>query len=334
MQSAERASAEGQRPKPVVVAGRKPVRSEIGVIIGIVVVWAVFYLLSPKFLWISNLGNIFTAAAVMGIIAVGMAFLIIAGEFDLSVGAVSTVVPIIMLKLSQGLHVPLIVGFAAGMVVAGLIGFANGYVTLRLKLPSFIVTLASMLLLSGTILAITGGFLTDHIGPKPPLFLAFAARFGAFSVSTIWMLAVVAVFAFILDYTRYGNWVYAVGGNREVAEKLGIKVARVKITNFVICALLAGFAGCVGVARISSVNPAADFDLMFNAMAGGIIGGCLISGGRGSIIGTLLGVILLTSVNSGLILAGASPYWYRAFVGAIVLAVVIINLVVGKKVRK
>jgi simple sugar transport system permease protein len=98
--------------------------------------------------------------------------------------------------------------------------------------------------------------------------------------------------------------------------------------------VLSGFSGCVGAARVYSVNPTIGFDLMFNAMAAAIIGGCLITGGHGSIIGTFLGVILLSSVSSGLILAGASPYWYRAFVGAIILGVVLINLAVNKRIKR
>jgi len=148
------------------------------------------------------------------------------------------------------------------------------------------------------------------------------------------MFGIVILFSLILDHSKYGNWVYATGGNVVVATKMGVATHRVKIINFVICSLLAGFAGCVGASRVYSVNPAVGFDLMLNAIAAAIIGGCLITGGRGSIVGTFLGVMLLTSVNSGLILAGASPYWYRAFIGAIILVVVVINLAITRRIRK
>jgi simple sugar transport system permease protein len=308
-------------------------RPEFGVVIGIVVIWAFFFIMSSKFLWLSNLGNISTAAAEMGIIAVGMAFLIISGEFDLSVGSVYAITPIVMFRVAQWLAIPVAVAFVLAMLLAGIIGFCNGFIILRFKLPSFIVTMATMMLLSGIILAVTGGFITEHKG-RPLFFDILAKRIGDFRVSTLWMIGIVVVFAIVLDKTRYGNWVYATGGNTAVALKMGVKVARVKITNFIICSMLAGFSGCVGASRVYSVNPSVGLDLMFDAMAAGIIGGCLITGGRGSIIGTFLGVILLSSVNSGLILAGASPYWYRAFVGAIILAVVLINLLVNKRVRE
>jgi simple sugar transport system permease protein len=302
-------------------------RPETGVTIGIIVVWSIFYFLSPKFLWPANIGSICTVAAEMGIIAVGMAFLQISGETDLSVGSVYVFVPTIMIQSSQALRLPIFVGFLVAMAFAVIVGFVNGTITLRFKLPSFIVTLSTMMLLSGLLLAITGGFITQ-LPDENLWFTILAKRYGDFRVSVAWMLLVVAVFHFTLNSTRYGNWVFATGGNESIARKMGIDTLKVKMTNFIVCSMLAGFAGCISAARVYSVNPSVGFDLMFDAMASGIIGGCLLSGGRGSIIGTLLGVLLLSSVNSGLILAGASPYWYRAFVGAIILVVVIINLVV------
>jgi len=302
-------------------------RPESGVTAGLVVVWTLFYILSPKFLWPANIGSICTVAAEMGIIAVGMAFLQISGETDLSVGSVYVFVPTIMVQSAQALHLPVFVGFLIAMVFAALVGFVNGTITLRFKLPSFIVTLATMMLLSGLLLAITGGFITQ-VSDENLWFTILAKRFGDFRISFLWMVLIVLFFHYKLNSTRYGNWVFATGGNETIARKMGINTLKVKMTNFIVCSVLAGFAGCVSTARVYSVNPSVGFDLMFDAMASGIIGGCLLTGGRGSIIGTLLGVLLLSSVNSGLILAGASPYWYRAFVGAIILAVVIINLVV------
>jgi simple sugar transport system permease protein len=305
-------------------------RTESGVTAGLVVVWTLFYILSPKFLWPANIGSICTVAAEMGIIAVGMAFLLISGEMDLSVGSVYVFVPTIMAQSAQAFHIPVFLGFLIAMAFAVLVGFINGTISLRFKLPSFIVTLATMMLLSGLLLAITGGFITQVPDENLLWFTVLSKRFGDFRVSFLWMLLIVAFFHFTLNSTPYGNWVLATGGNETIARKMGIRTVRVKMMNFIICSVLAGFAGCVSTARVYSVNPSVGFDLMFDAMAAGIIGGCLLTGGRGSIIGTLLGVLLLSSVNSGLILAGASPYWYRAFVGAIILLVVIINLVVGK----
>lgn len=306
-------------------------RTEFGVVVGLILVWGIFYILSPKFLWLSNIGSILTQASEMGIIAVGMAFLLISGEIDLSVGSVYVIAPTIMIRVTQWLGIPIMIGFLIGIAFAALIGFINGTITLKFKLPSFIATLATMMLISGTILAITGGFVSEFL-EKNLWFSMLAKRFGYFRISAVWMIFIVLIFHFILNYTPYGNWVYATGGNPMVALKMGINVKKVKMINFVICSMLAGFAGCIATARSYSVSPSIGFDLMFNAMAAGIIGGCLITGGQGSIIGTFLGVMLVSSVNSGLILAGASPYWYRAFVGAIILVVVIINLqIIGKK---
>jgi len=318
-------------PSPVAPRGlswnRLLVRPEVGVTVGLAVVWSLFYILSPKFLWPANIGSICTVAAEMGVIAVGMAFLQISGETDLSVGSVYVFVPTIMIQSAHTLGLPVFLGFLVSMMFAALVGFINGTITLRFRLPSFIVTLSTMMLLSGLLLAITGGFITQ-VSVENLWFAILAQRFGDFRISVLWMLLIVILFHFMLSSTTYGNWVFATGGNEAIARKMGINTTRVKMTNFIICSVLAGFAGCISAARVYSVNPSVGFDLMFDAMASGIIGGCLLSGGRGSIIGTLLGVLLLSSVNSGLILAGASPYWYRAFVGAIILVVVIINLLV------
>ena len=308
-------------------------RPEVGAVASLLVIWTIFAILAPRFLSSANMGNILTAAAEMGIIAVGMALLIITGEFDISVGSVFVLTPTVMLKLVTVYDVPLFLAFLVAMAIAGCVGLFNGFLTMRFRFPSFIVTLASMLLISGIVLAITGGFVTSY-ATKNLMFDVLTKRIGSFRVSTLWMFAIGGVMAFILDNTRYGNSVYATGGSPDVARKLGISVRRIKMTNFILCSMLAGLAGCIGTARVFSVNPTAGFDLMFNAAAAGFIGGCLITGGRGSIIGTVLGAVLLSSLSSGLIFAGASPYWYRAFVGAIILLAVVVNFAVTRGVRR
>ena len=308
-------------------------RPEVGSVASLLVIWTIFAVLAPRFLSAPNMGNILTAAAEMGIIAVGMALLIITGEFDLSVGSVFVLTPTVMLKLATVCGVPLFLSFLIAMAIAMSVGLFNGYLTMRFRFPSFIVTLASMLLIGGIVLAVTGGFVTSY-PTKNLLFDILTKRIGSFRVSTLWMFAIGGAMAFVLDNTRYGNSVYATGGSPDVARKLGINVRRVKMTNFVLCSMLAGLAGCIGTARVFSVNPTAGFDLMFNAAAAGFIGGCLITGGRGSIVGTVLGAVLLSSLSSGLIFAGASPYWYRAFVGAIILLAVIVNYAVTRGVRR
>ena len=129
-------------------------RPEIGVVASLIVIWSVFYILSPKFLSPLNSGNIFTAAAETGVMAIGIAFLLISGEFDISVGSVYVVAPMLMLRLANTAHVPLGVGFLIGLLAAGFVGLVNGILTVRFRFPSFIVTLATMLLLSGLVLAV------------------------------------------------------------------------------------------------------------------------------------------------------------------------------------
>ncbi len=208
-------------------------RPEVGAIASVLVIWTIFAILSPRFLSQANMGNILTAAAEMGIIAIGMALLIITGEFDISVGSVFVLAPIVMLKLATVYDVPLFVAFFVAMAMAGCVGLFNGYLTIRFQFPSFIVTMASMLLIGGILLAVTGGFATSYT-VKNLLFDVLTKRVGSFRISTLWMFAIGSAMAFILDNTRYGNSVYATGGSPDVARKLGINVRRVKMTNFIL----------------------------------------------------------------------------------------------------
>lgn len=307
-------------------------RPEVGVVASTVIIWILFYSLSPKFLGITNIGNIFIASAAVGIMAVGIAFLLISGEFDLSVGPVFMIVPWVMLSASTTLGLPLIAGFFIAMGVACLIGLCNAMITLKLKIPSFITTLGMMMLLAGILLSVTGGYVVYYYGHSL-LVDVLAGPIGNIRVSVIWMIVIGIIFSIILEFTKYGNRVYATGGDITIAKAMGVNVNRVKITNFILCSLLAGFAGCLTFARVVSITPVAAIEPTLVAMAAAVIGGCLLSGGHGSIIGTLIGAVLLTSVSSGLILAGASPYLYRGFVGGVLLLAAIINASVTRRAK-
>lgn len=160
----------------------------------------------------------------------------------------------------------------------------------------------------------------------PTMFFALNGRFaGQFRTSALWFLGLAIVLNIVLTKTRYGNAVYATGGNREAARVLGVATNKVKLTNFVVAAVLAGLAGCVQFARFFSVDPMRGFGLELEAIAAAVIGGTLLTGGAGNLVGTIFGVLLVGMVRSGLVQAGAPAYWYQAFVGLIVVVAVILN---------
>lgn len=291
---------------------------------GLVVLFVVFSFTATRFLTLESLAGIVTVASELGIVACGVTILMISGEFDLSVGSVFGFSAMVFAYLSN-IGVSIGVGFLVAIFVALLIGFANGWITVRFRIPSFITTLGTMMLWRGVLLAWTGGFGIRYWGKSPFLTVLNGQFWGDFRASALWFLLLTACCSFVLTRTPFGNFVYATGGNKEAARLLGIPVDRVKIINFVIVAVLSGLAGCIQFARFASVDPLRGQGMELEAIAATVVGGTLMSGGHGSLIGTLFGVLLIGMVRSGLVMSGAPAYWYQAFVGVILVIAVIIN---------
>jgi len=304
---------------------------EFGAAVGIGVFFAIFSFLSNRFISVDNLMNTLTMAAELGIIAIGVSMLMISGEFDLSVGAVFAVVPMvfaIMVNHKFDEYLALVVG----LTIAVGVGIVNGLVTLKTGIPSFITTLGMMMFWRGILLAVTGGFpiilsrrikMLDYLGGRVTDGLRYSA---------IWFIVLTLVFWFVLERTRYGNWTFATGGNLGAARALGIPTQRVKIMNFVISSLLAGFAGLTTFARFKIVDPTFGQELELEAIASAVMGGTLLTGGYGSVFGALIGAVMISMVRNGLVLAGAPAYWYRAFIGVILIVAAVINARIRKKV--
>jgi len=299
---------------------------EFGAFVGLLIVFAGFSLTATRFLTRDSLASILTVAAELGIVSAGITFLMISGEFDLSVGSVLGVAAMIF-ALTAKAGWPLFLGWILALLVSAGIGFLNGFITVRTRIPSFITTLGTMMFWRGILLAVTGGFPVSYFPTATPtMFLILNGRFaGQFRASALWFLGIILILNVILVHTRYGNAVYATGGNRDAARVLGVATDRVKIINFVISALLAGLAGCIQFARFLSVDPMRGLGLELEAIAAAVIGGTLLTGGAGNLIGTLFGVLLVGMVRSGLVQAGAPAYWYQAFVGVIVVVAVVVN---------
>ncbi|HAF70560.1 MAG: Inner-membrane translocator [Acetothermia bacterium 64_32] len=310
-------------PSSLVLRARK--RPEFGVFVGFLIVFTGFTFAAERFLTFDSIAGIITVAAELGIVTAGITFLMIAGEFDLSVGSVLGVSGMIF-AITAAAGLPHIVGLLLALVAAAFIGLVNGLLVVRTGVPSFIITLGSMMLWRGVILAVTGGFPVRYWGDSGLLF-ALNGRFAEqLRMSAFWFLGVVVILAFILTRTRYGNWVFATGGGPQAARTLGIRIDRVKIINFMVSAVLAGLAGCIQFARFHSVDPTRGQGLELEAIAAAVIGGALMTGGYGSMIGAMLGALLVGMVRSGLVMAGAPSYWYQAFIGIVLIVASVVNI--------
>lgn len=299
---------------------------EFGAFAGTIIVFIGFSFTATRFLTADSIASILTVAAELGIVSAGITFLMISGEFDLSVGSVLGVAAMIFAMTAKA-GWPHAVGFFLALVASVGIGLLNGLIVTRTGIPSFITTLGSMMFWRGILLAVTGGFPISYFpAGTPAIFSLLNGRFaGQFRTSALWFLGIMLLLNLILVRTRYGNAVYATGGNRDAARVLGVATDRVKLINFAISALLAGLAGCIQFARFFSVDPTRGVGLELEAIAAAVIGGTLLTGGAGNLIGTLFGVLLVGMVRSGLVQAGAPAYWYQAFVGLIVVVAVVVN---------
>ncbi|MHB8277701.1 MAG: ABC transporter permease [Candidatus Humimicrobiaceae bacterium] len=297
---------------------------EAGVILAVIVVWSVFTFLYPGFLGIVSLSYMLTLAAELGIVAIGISFLMISGEFDLSVGSVFGLAVYLMIFLSN-LGISPYLAVIISLIACALMGAINGFFVVQIGIPSFIVTLGTQMFWRGILLYRTEGFPLFYTADTGILKYLGGILFSGFRASVLWFIGLVILFALILGKTAYGNQVFATGCNERAARAVGVRTKKIKMTNFIICSTLAGFAGMTNIARFMSAQTTLGVQKEFEAIAAAVVGGNLLSGGYGSIIGTFIGTILITSIRTGLIMIGVKPYLFLAFTGVIIVAAVIIN---------
>lgn len=287
----------------------------------LLVVGVVLAIVSPVFLTSTNLLNVALATSVVALLAAGQTFVIILAEIDLSVGATlgfSAMVTALTLR-----EQPTIVGIVVGLAVGAAAGLVNGLLVTKTRMPSFIATLAMMSVLAGLTLQFSAGnpvAVTDYDFQN----IGQAVALGV--PVPVWiMVAVFAVCGILLARTRFGRYVYATGDNAEAAKLSGIPTARVKIMAFVISGVLAGLAGFIVTARLSTASPTAGTGLELVAIAAVIIGGTSLAGGRGNLIGTLVGAFILGVVDNGMNLLDVSPFLQNVVKGGVILFAVLLD---------
>jgi simple sugar transport system permease protein len=319
-------------------------RPELTALAGAIAVFLFFVVTAGDTGFLTGQGtvNYLEVAAQLGIIAVFVTLLMIAGEFDLSVGSMLGAAGVMVAYTATELAWPLWASLLLAGIASGLVGWLNGYLVIRTGLPSFIVTLAALFILRGVTIALTR-IITDgstQVGGVEaathgdPLRALLAGEVAGIPASVFWWLALTVGATVVLAKTRFGNWIFGAGGDPEAARKLGVPVARVKIVLFVLTALAATLVAAIGVLD----NGAADVQQgqlkEFQAITASVIGGTLLTGGYGTAVGTAFGALIFGMVSQGLFFTGVDADWFQAFLGGMLLAAVLVNRYVQRRARE
>ncbi|MGV9964131.1 ABC transporter permease [Streptomyces olivaceus] len=317
-------------------------RPELGSVVGAIAVFVFFVFFADSFLRASSLSTVLYAASTIGIMAVPVALLMIGGEFDLSAGVMVTSSALVSSMFSYQATANVWVGVGVSLLVTLAIGAFNGFMLTRTKLPSFIITLGTFLMLTGLNLGFTklvGGTVStksiaDMEGfPSARDVFASTVTVGGvgFKVTILWWLALVAVASWILLRTRAGNWVLAVGGNKDAARAVGVPVTRTKIGLYMGVALGAWISGQHLLFSYDVVQSGEGVGNELIYIIAAVIGGCLITGGYGSAVGSAVGALIFGMTSKGIVFAEWNPDWFKFFLGAMLLLATLLNAWVRKR---
>lgn len=310
------------------------------IVVQIVVITAA--LINPSFRYLdpANIAVTLKAIAPLGVMALGVSVLMIAGEFDLSVGALYSFCAIVVATLTASWGGDIGVdgasslapfaAMAVGLVVGALAGVLHAVITLRFNIPSFITTLGAMLIWKGATLLYHGAQ-SMRFKPSEPFNTIFNSSVGVVHTSMIWFIIFAIGFYFLLHHHKLGNHFFAVGGNRNAAVAIGVNPARTKIIAFGICGFMAAFAGVLAGARVMSIQPGGGLGLELQAIAACVIGGAALNGGRGSVLGVFLGTALMYTIQDLLLLLRAPGFYFDMFVGSLIVISVITNMAIRRR---
>jgi simple sugar transport system permease protein len=316
-------------------------RPEVGALVAAVVIFIFFLIVAPAFRTAPAFFTVLYQSSTIGIVAVGVGMLMIGGEFDLSAGVLVTSAGLINAMFCYQLGINLWVGAVLSLVFCLFVGFLNGYLVMRTGIPSFLITLGTFFVLQGANLGVTklvtGSVSSPNINQMDgfgSLNAIFAAQFQIGSITlditVIWWLLFTALAAYVLQRTKVGNWIYAVGGNAASARAVGVPVTRVKIGLFMTVAFLGWFTGMHYLYRFNVLQAGNGVGNEFLYIIAAVVGGTLLTGGYGNAIGVAIGAFIFGMTNLCIVYAGWDPNWFKAFLGIMLLLAVLVNLYVKR----
>jgi simple sugar transport system permease protein len=316
--------------------GRLLARPETGALAGAIVIFIIFFIVAPPFREPSSLATVLYVSSTYGIPAVAVALLMIGGEFDLSAGVAVTSSALVAAMLSYELSANMWVGIAVALVAALVIGFINGYLVVKTGIPSFLVTLGTFFMLRGLNLAVTkivtGNVATNDVSDIQGFEVGrkvFASTFTiggvGIRVTLLWWILFVVIATWVLLRTHVGNWIFAVGGSAPSSRAVGVPVNKVKIGLFMTVGFLAWFTGMHILFDFNTVQSGVGVGNEFIYIVAAVVGGCLLTGGYGSVIGAAIGALIFGMTNQGIVYAGWNPDWFYFFLGALLLGAILFN---------
>ena len=316
-------------------------RPEFTSVLGAVLIFTLFMIVAPSFRSLDAFSTVLYASSTMGIISLAVGLLMIGDEFDLSSGVAVTTAALAATMLNYNFWLNSWVGVFLSLLIALAIGAFNGMMVMRTGIPSFLITLAAFLMLQGINLAVTklvtGQVATPSIADMEGFESAkavFASSINIFGVEVktivFWWLLFVALASVLLFKTRFGNWIFAVGGDAEAARATGVPVRRVKVILFMFVGFAAWFVGMHNLFAFDSIQAGQGVGNEFLYIIAAVIGGCALTGGRGTAIGTAIGALIFGMTNQGIVYAGWNPDWFKFFLGNMLLFAVLTNNSVSK----
>ena len=341
-----------ERVREVGTAVRLLQRPEFGAVVAVIVVWVFFAVIAydNNFVSWTTTAAILNRATPLGMLAVAVALLMISGEFDLSIGSLvgfggMAIMLLVTVDSQGGFGWPLGPALLVALAITLSAGFFNGLLVVWTKLPSFIITLAGLLIFRGLAVAIPrtltnrtqlGGFaaipgydfLNAILGRKVTLFGA------NFDIAILWWLAVTVLGTWVLMRTRVGNWIFGVGGDNNASRNVGVPVSRLKVALFMTTALAAYLVALMQITQFNGADSLRGTGQEFNAIIAAVVGGVLLTGGYGTVVGAALGALIFAMVQQGIIITGVDGDWFLVFVGAVLVLAVIFNNYVRQQAQR
>ena len=303
-------------------------RGNAGIIAVLLIIGVALSFLSPYFLTYDNLISVLRQISNNIYLALGMTMVIILGGIDLSVGSIVAMCGTVTVGLITTHGWPMTLAIPVGLLLGTLVGFINGFFVAQFRVPAFIITLSTMNIAKGIAYIYSGGRSTRIVDDR--FNLIGTGYIGPIPLPVVYMVLLIALFILLMNRTRFGTYIYAVGGNRESAHLSGVNMKRVEIAVFTISGFLAAFAGLVLSARMFSGQPSVGEGYELDAIAACVLGGVSMSGGVGRISGTIFGAMVIGIISNGLNLMGVSSFWQLVVKGIIIATAVLLDTQKGK----